>query len=298
MSKIVPFILKRLRTSKGLSQEQLAERAKINKQTVFRLERDSGSQTNTRERIIQSVARALSTDPDVLTGQAPLSDATHDDIPGDQSKLKFPTSHFAQNALHFVSERYDVTQQEIVELAPFLFCCAAEACLRHRRERVRALEKACQAAKNLVDEMRHISGFDLETSKKIIATETASIDRQDIFGLMLDDEFGGANDFTENPFALFLGALANDTGDVAEFEGYAYRDWPQYRVCPAEASRIAGGDSDVANAILEGHVALSEMPRDLSRKPQERAEWIREKVEAFRASLNRSIRETDDGVVS
>jgi hypothetical protein len=149
-----------------------------------------------------------------------------------------------------------------------------------------------------VDEMRHISGFDLETSEKIIATETASINRQDIFGLMLDDEFGGADDFTENPFALFLDALANETGDVAEFEGYAYRDWPQYRVCPAEASLIAGGDSDVANAILEGHVALSEMPRDLSRKPQERAEWIREKVEAFRASLNRSIRETDDGVVS
>jgi transcriptional regulator with XRE-family HTH domain len=298
MSKIVPFILKRLRTSKGLSQEQLAVRAKINKQTIFRLERDPGSQTNTRERIIQSVARVLGTDPDVLTGQAPLPDATHDDIPGDQSKLKFPTSHFAQNALHFVSERYNVTQQEIVELAPFLFCCVAEASLRQRRECVRALERACQAAKSLVDEMRHISGFDLETAEKMIATETASIDGQDIFGLMLDDEFGGADDFTENPFALFLDALANDTGGVAEFEGYANRDWPQYRVCPEEASQMVDGDSDLAEVILEGHVALSEMPRDLSRKHKERAEWIRAKVEAFRALLNRPIRETDDGAVS
>lgn len=61
---------------------------------------------------------------------------------------------------------------------------------------------------------------------------------------------------------------------------------------------MVDGDSDLAEVILEGHVALSEMPRDLSRKPKERAEWIREKVEAFRASLNRPIRETDDGVVS
>jgi hypothetical protein len=247
------------------------------------------------KRLIRRCGKALDTDPDVLTGQAPLPDATDDDIPGDQSKLKFTTSYFAQNALHLVSQRYDVSQREIVELAPFLFCCAAEASLRRRREHVGALERACQAADSLAAQIKHLPGLDLDWFEKMIATEKMSINQQDIFGLMLDEDFGGADSWNENPFALFLDALANDTDGVAEFEGYAHRDWPEYRVCSKEACQMVGGDSEIAEDILEGRIALSDMPRDLARKREERAAWIREKVEAFRASFGRAIRETDDG---
>jgi transcriptional regulator with XRE-family HTH domain len=292
MSKIVPFILKRLRTSKGMSQEQLAERAKIDKQTIFRLEQGEGRHTKTRERTIQQVARALNTDPGVLTGQTPLSDARDDPIPG-MSKFSFLTSTDAHNALFLVSKRYHVSQQEIVELAPFLFCCAAEASLRQRRDRLRQAEIACENAKNIEQEMRHLSAPDFAHSEEKFATEKGSINYQDLFGLLLEDNGAIAGDDTQNPFALFLAGLANDTGGTAEFDGYTSDDWPRYRVCAEEAEHLAGGDSELLEYIHEGYIALNEMPKEIrdSSKAKEQAEWTRAKGEEFRRKLNPHLAE-------
>jgi transcriptional regulator with XRE-family HTH domain len=57
MPQIVAFTLRRLRTAKGLSLAQLADRAKIDKQTIWRLEQ--GKHTETRESTIQKLARTL-----------------------------------------------------------------------------------------------------------------------------------------------------------------------------------------------------------------------------------------------
>lgn len=237
MKKILPSILKHLRESKGLSQEELAARANINKQTIFRLEQEKGGQKKTRELTIQRVARALKTDPGVLTGESLLPDAPDDPFP-DMGKFNFLTSLLAHNSLFLVSKRYHVTQQEIVELAPFLFCCVAEASLRQRRDRVRRAEIACENAKNTELEMRHLSAPDFAASEEKLAAEKRSIDYGDLFGILTEEYGGKAGDDTQNAFALFLAGLADETGGVAEFDWYGFEDWPQYRVRQAYQSDL------------------------------------------------------------
>jgi transcriptional regulator with XRE-family HTH domain len=271
-----------------MSQEQLAERAKINKQTIFRLEREESHYAKTRERTIQQVARALNTDPGVLTGEAPLPDAPDDPFP-DMAKLNFLTSVFAHNALFLVSRRYHVSQQEIVELAPFLFCCAAEASLRQRRDRVRRAEIAYENAKNAELEMRHLlSAPDFTPSEEKLAEEKRSIDYGDLFGILLEDEGAIAGDETQNPIALFLASLADDTGGVAEFDGWMSDSWPEYRVCLDEAERLAGGDSKLVDYIFNGHIALNAMPKEIRQSwdVKKQADWLSAKAEEYQKNLN------------
>ena len=68
MTKVNPFILQKLRRGKDWSQDRLAEMAKVNKQTISRIER--GQQDNTRENTTKRLARALGVEPDDLTRAA------------------------------------------------------------------------------------------------------------------------------------------------------------------------------------------------------------------------------------
>jgi hypothetical protein len=123
-------------------------------------------------------------------------------------------------------------------------------------------------------------------SEQKFAAEKQSIDDGDLFGISVEDG-GTASDETENPFALFLADLANGTGGTAEFDGYAWEDWPNYRVCIEEANKLAGGDSELAEDIHKGRVLLNEMPKEI--RParlywgtKEQADWVRAKRDEFR----------------
>jgi transcriptional regulator with XRE-family HTH domain len=281
--KIVPFVLKRLRQAKGLTQEELARKAKLNPQTVFRLEQEAGRQANTHDRTIQNVAQVLNTQPEVLTGEAPVPDAPVD-IPGDQSRLKFATSWFAQNALYLVSKRYDMSQKNIVELAPFLFCCIAEASLQRRRERLQHAEFASEKAKVAHNELPSLSEPDFSSSDERLATEKRSIDACDLFGLLLEDHGAIAGEDRENPFARYLAQLAENTEGIAELDACAPFDWPHYRLCSEEVDALAGNDSELAEYIHDGHIALNEMPREIG--GHEQTQWLRAKKEEFDRNLN------------
>jgi transcriptional regulator with XRE-family HTH domain len=298
MPKIDPNALKHLRSAKGWSQEELAERTKakdgpkIDKQTIWRLEQ--GGHTNTRDRTIQQLARALNADPAVLTGQAKLPNLDDDAGYFLMSKLNFRVSYDAHNALFLVSERYNVTHQEIVELAPFLYCWAAEASLQQRRDRLEKAEAALEGAKSVEADIRHLPSSDFTSSEEKFAIERESIDSHDIFGMALNDDGSLSNDATynegtDNPFAVFLSDLAQDVGPTVSFEACPFRGFPEYRVCPKEAGLLAGGDSELAEEILTGHLLLNEMPKELRQIElfKERTEWVRAKVEEFRAEMRR-----------
>src|SRR5712691_147869 len=99
MPRVVPEVLKRLREDKGWTQEQLAERAKINKQTVSRLER--GSCADTRPRVVDQLSRALKVEHAVLIGEAPAPLIGRDGEPVDpkiESTVRIEP--YVRNALH------------------------------------------------------------------------------------------------------------------------------------------------------------------------------------------------------
>lgn len=285
MKRIEPSVLKQLLG--GRSLQNLADQAKVNKQTVWRLLQ--GQAAATRDHTVEKIARALKVDPQVLTGEAPIPEVDEREAPTSWSQLNVRVSDAARNALGLVAKRYDVKRSHIIELAPFLFCWAAEASLRQRRDRIAKIEEAWEGARKLENEIQYLPVPNFIYSEQKIVAEQESIDRWDLFGAWLVDKADIDLDFTfdpdtENPFAMFLRNLVAGFGDVVTFEGWS-RDWiPQYRVCPDEAAQLVGGDRDRAKEILDGLVALNDMPTEI-RKPEmakERAEWVRAKAEENR----------------
>jgi hypothetical protein len=201
--------------------------------------------------------------------------------------------------MYLVNERYNVTYSEIVELAPFLFCWAAEASLRRRRDYLRQVEAACDNARTLQGKILHMTAPDFTESEERIAAERKSIDSKDLFGLSSDEYFNG-DDWRDNPFATFLYSLTKDMGDDVAFEGYCFRDFPEYRVCAKEALLFTDGDSDLAEHVLQGHVALNEMPKEIREigKFKEQADWVRSKVDEFRNQMQEFFERSKRGEAS
>jgi transcriptional regulator with XRE-family HTH domain len=293
MSKIDKDRLRRLREVRGLSQAALAQKSKVHKQTISRIE--SGAQGKTRRSLTADrLARGLNVEPGVLTGELPVPDFG---VPPPKSRSKISLSVQTDNFLYLVSERYFVKPWQVLELAPLLFCWAAEMSLRARRERLRELKNACEAARALEKEMRHLPDPNFTSSEEKIAAESSSIGAHDIFGTTFGDDafadgpFYPPSDDTDNPFAMFLAKLADDIGYMATFEGFSPIDYPIYQVCRDEALNLAGGDEELAEKIVAGNaVVLNEMPKELQDtflKTEERTAWVRAKVDEY---INTHIR--------
>ena len=289
MARVNPFILQTQRQRKGWSQDRLAEMAGVNKQTISRIER--GKQDNTRENTISHLARALGAEPAELTREALTPETGESEpVPGRQQS-SFGVSDVANNFLYLISERYFIKPWQVMELAPLLFCWAAEMSLRERRERLDKLEEACATARKLEKEMPHLPPPNFIYSEEKIAAESRSIDSRDIFGMCFsDDAFSDGpfyldnNDDTDNPFALFLAKMAEDIGDVARFDGFSPVDYPIFQVCREEALNMVGGDETLAERIFTGVVDLYEMPKELQGyfgKTEDRAAWVRAKADAW-----------------
>jgi transcriptional regulator with XRE-family HTH domain len=293
MKKVDPAVLKRLRAAKGWSQERLAEKTKfpgvpkIDKQTISRLER--GEQMKTRGRTTQQLARALDVEPAVLIGDAPIPAPHSNPEPvTPKHRLNLAICTEARNALHLAAERYNISQRQIVELAPLLFCWAAEASLRQRRDNIMQVERACETVQKLEQGLPHLPVPDFPYAE-VIAAERESIDRCDLFAIgiqngdtILEGTFSRFSDM-DNPFAMFLGSLAQEMGNVATFLECSWDELPLYRVCPDEAAYLVGGDKARADDILNGYVSLSEMPKEIrdSMMFKERADWVRTKADEY-----------------
>jgi transcriptional regulator with XRE-family HTH domain len=287
MAKIDPIRLRMLREGRGLSQERLADIAAVDKQTISRIEREMPKKR--REITVTRLARALGVDPVELAREAPAPEAGQSEPLKRKRQSSFRVSDNANNFLYLISERYFVRPWQVLELAPLLFCWAAEMSLRERRERIKKLEEACRAARTLEKEMPHLPPANLTHSEEKIAAESRSIDAHDIFGMCFgDNDFSeglphSLGDDTDNPFAIFLAKLADEIGDVARFEGFSPIDYPCFEVCRDEALEMVGGDETLARRILSGVVDLYDMPKDLHGfgNTAGRAAWVRAQAEAF-----------------
>ena len=302
MKRIEPSVLKQLAEARNLSLTELAKQTKIDKQTIWRLAH--GKQTKTRARTVEQIARILKVEPAVLTGEVPVPQVRREsESPTSKAQLNVRVGTAARNALNLVALRYRVEPSQIVELAPFLFFWAAEESLRQRRGRLSIFERALDETKAIGEQARHlcpqISIF--EYADDAMDAERASIDRRDLFGSSIELDLAGVpsdfDDDKENPFAMFLRNLVVPFAESATFEEWSgARTWgPRYRICLEEAAEIVGGDRAAADEILNGFVAVHEMPKEI-RKPEmfkERAEWVRAKAEEYRRQCADALAELD-----
>ena len=126
--------LKALRTSKGWSRNQLADRSGVSERQLARIESTGGAvRMTTRKKI----AEALGVDREKLSGanSVPRNPEKLEDV-----GLRVRVSPQLQLAYDLVSFRYGPTRREIVELAPLLFVLLAEGSLAWRLERAEKVD--------------------------------------------------------------------------------------------------------------------------------------------------------------
>lgn len=220
------------------------------------------------------------------------------------SQLNLRVSDRTRNAHSLTAYRYGVTHAQIVEIAPLLFCWAAEQSLKRRRERLASIDKANDELARLQPSHLHAANFVNARSEGPLNAERQSVEKNDVFGKLIDgdgyesylpDEYDEAE---QNPFAVFLNGLTKELDDLATFANWDPDYSPEYTVCRAKAVEYVAGDNEAADEILGGNVPLHKLPKELREKGkgEARATWVRNEAAARQKKISERFSPTDLGV--
>ncbi len=294
--KIDPDLLRSLRKKQNLSLVKLAEKTKrvnppgITEKTIQRLESTSQQNKTVREHTIESLAKALSVEPGVLTGELPPPES--DDTPAynpDRVQIGAQVAPKTRLAYDLIKRRYGVNATDIINMAPLFFTLLAEGSLAWRCKKLKEVKEA-------YDHLIQIDGFWSGGSAYLqhgmdegVGGEEESIDKADLFGEHLDDDFMGApfDSSKNNPFTYYLRKLANeldipgvvdvDDGVLSIASNFKF---PHYDICSEELDHIANGSPDAKKALEIGFARLSEIRDELMSEDasEERAKWLEEKL--------------------
>ncbi|HEY0412492.1 MAG TPA: helix-turn-helix transcriptional regulator [Allosphingosinicella sp.] len=288
MPNITASNLRLLRIRKGLTLDKLAEKARVDRGTINRIE--SGRRRECRRRTLEQLAEALDSDVETLSG--PPIDAAAPNEVSRKSQMNVRMADEARNALSLVAMRYGIKPASILHLAPFLFLWAAEQSLRERRESLERLEEQWAAiGAGHKGGFRHLDGCLLYNSRgeEVVQAERSSIAKRDLFGLAIPDEHleYDYEESEQNPITQFLARLAGGLGGLAQFDYWSpYWDLPGYSLGRDEASALVDGDEDAVHHILAGNVGLHEVPKDIREAgPPSVAAWVKRQGDAYIASL-------------
>lgn len=293
MHQIKPNVLKKLREKQSMTLERLKDESGVPIGTINKIEK--GKRNKVQHHTIQRLARALKVNVEVLEGSASADDASLNKLNLsnlNKSELSVVIDDRCRNALQLVAWRYRIPSEEIVNLAPFLFFWAAEKSLRSRNEALTQIEDKFREINSIrKSSLPHINFLigQNSMSNEIVSLETKSIEKQDLFGRIVEEECDGLTvsireDYDEsehNPFTGFLKTMASELSGQAEFEWMYSSGSPHYEICRDTATKLVGGDEAAAEAIISGRAPLELLPKDLfsKDKAQERAEWAKAEAE-------------------
>lgn len=301
--KIDPKRLLYLRKNQNLSRAKLAEKSVlansekskqsvagkrgITERTIQRLEDTSRQDTVVRKYTLESLAKALGVKTGVLTGELPLpqSEKASTSEP-ERVQIGAQIAPKARLAYDLVRRRYDVSDTEIINMAPFFFALLAEGSLAWRRKKLRKAKKAISRLDNCGG---HFAGSGA-VAQNAYNLEDESVVEVDLFGehlffndthvTIVDEPFDPSVD---NPFASYLRKLVEDLkspGIVDVEDSDLWLKFPNYDICRDEIKRIANRSPDAKMALETGHARLSQIPDELMAEDagEERAKWLKEKL--------------------
>ena len=303
--KIDPDCLRTLRQQKGLSRSQLAKGSGITVRTIRRLENEPQRSQKSRGDTLNRLAKALSVEPGVLTGELPLpeSDRVPADNP-DRVQIGAQIAPKVRLAYDLIKRRYGVSTTEIINMAPLFFALLAEGSLARRREKLQeANDEAIKRLSQMHDEIGHrIFGVVADYANDAYTLEKESIDKADLFGDYLFDDHGYTinelfdepfDSTKENPFAHYLRKLADELDifsvdvDGGDLSFGSPLKFPNYDICSEELECIANSSSDAKRALETGHARLSEIAEELMAEDagEERAKWLEDKLPGIYKAL-------------
>ncbi len=281
--KILPETLRKLRKRNGLSQQGLADKARIDKKTVARIEGGKGGEP--RGSTVKEIASALDVEPQVLA-QEPESEAVRE---ADLRKhglrmVRLPFYGETILAYDLVSDRYGVDMRQIIDAAPMLFTLLAEMSLADRRRCLEEAEKALDAFNQALPE--HLTGCAWSYSD-----DEKSIAERDLFCRLENDEWNSSYQ-GRNPFSDFLIQLAKGLGpdnDAINHEDICnlgnFDDLPSFSLFKAFLKNLTGGSSRADYALSCGYVRLGQIPKQLRGEDEEDERVVSERVKWLEAQV-------------
>jgi transcriptional regulator with XRE-family HTH domain len=296
MSRIHPEKLIALRTQANLTAESLAENAKVGRATITRIE--NGKTASSNRATVARIAEALRCSPEVLA--TPPEPESKSSFPGERYPIAQEMSAEAHNALVLTARRYGETTETILELAPLLFDLFARQSLKARKEHLATLRGYRSSVAAMEAEFSHLSGrlFCDWQAEEIDYAEEKALEKNDLRGEALVHDTGIEDYFfpkeydeeSDNPFVVHLrnrfGQLDDDK-EVPAIEAWPKWRSPVYQTCKIEALAIAGGEEDLADAVIRGVVRIASIPKHLrgSDATDERKVWMRAQISKHTAQL-------------
>lgn len=276
--------LKLVREKRNLTQEALAIKSGISKKNISRIE--SSTTRNHRNRTIKLLAKALDIrEEDLCRSPDESADKVTDTSESAYRKLTTHLSPEANLAFAFVEERYGVSSEDLIEMAPLLFTLLAEASLNWRREKLKQAEDAFDRLSRLGAALPHLSFCGgPRRDEDMLDIEQSCIDQGDVFGSQLKVEakrFGGIEP-PGNPFARYLALLAaKHARDLIEVEQYdPDAALPSYMIRTDKIERLTGGDDRARYALAHGYGLRRDIPAELlgDDAKERRVAWLAKRV--------------------
>ncbi|MBC7153249.1 MAG: helix-turn-helix transcriptional regulator [Rhodobacteraceae bacterium] len=262
-----------------ISQKELAADIGIDVGTLSRWKRLDKPPGRLRGDKLAKLCDALGTTPTELCSDGPLPEAPKGDDATHKGQVTMVLDTACRNSLALVARRYGVTRQQIVEVAPLLFAVMAEQSIAERREQLQKFSDALgnienSAPPHLRNSLR--SPWDSD-DQEILEAEKRSIDARDLFASHVGT--WDANHSKDNPFARFLRKKLIETGlPNGKTVTWGGDDSPRYMLGAEELVEFFGRDTGAWLPVLNGDVALAEMPREIRKAtPERRASWVKEK---------------------
>lgn len=248
-----PSLLKRLRSERRYSRERLSELSGISLRQIARLEQPSSRETTPRQRTLARLEEALNLHAGTLMGDreppAPISQKPD----GGKVRISADLPMQYRSAFDLVYRKYDITQEELLFLAPLLFTLAAEASLDWRKRKAKAAVKALETLEENIDHLdapdAHGILYDLIHNEE---------DASDIWGRDID----GVDDGTpvsrwQRPLFCYLNDVAINLGgksltEITVYSDYAVGKCPHYTVLSGLLDELVEGSELAELAIWVG----------------------------------------------
>lgn len=272
--------LRKLRKRAGLSQQDLAERSKVSKRTIARLEQGI-SQAENRTHTIRSLARALKVEAEVLG--APIADDGFESADASMQRVMTFVTSWTMLDYDMVRDRYGVSLDALVWAAPWMFALLAEMSLKDRRSRLSAAQEALaqmQATTAPHLGLRKEAPADLaERFEK----EAKSIEAGDVFGSLLSEPDSWP-EVDETPFAAFLAERSRDLGSSVvkpeALQTELFEPLPSWSIHIAWLEELVGGDRVARHVLYSGLARVGDIPAELRQpgKVIERVDFLRKLV--------------------
>ena len=282
---VVPQRLRAIRTQRGLSRRELADRATVSEKQLQRLEFPEHAPRTIRPDTLARLAAALGVEPEQLTGEPPTQ---HD---AKQVRITASLLPGVRLAYDLVERRYGFTAGQLINAAPLFFTILAEGSLAWRRVGLVELRAFESRLREIGGPRRFRYGYYAREVSEGGALEEQAIQNGKLFDDPLDedmDQYDLQDEINRNPFADYLATLADELGkpEFVDLDPLGHgrvgglSDVPGHRVCSEDLARVASLDSDAAYALHAADVRLSEIPDELAGedKADARRKWIERRL--------------------